>query len=146
MFVAIIGGCAASTAGGMKVIRILLLQRQGVREIKRLIHPNAVLPLKFGKQVLGERVIQAMWAFIAIFILLFIVLLLVLMALGLDFTTAFGSMVATLANAGNAIGGIATNFSGLSIPAKWVLIISMLAGRLEIFTLLVLFTPTYWRG
>jgi len=145
MIVAIVGGCAASTSGGMKVLRVLLLQRQAVRELRRLIHPQAILPLKFGRKVLSEPVIQAMWAFIATFILLFIVLMMVLMADGNDFDTAFGAMVASLANAGNAIGGVAEHFADLNVTTKWVLIFAMLAGRLEIFTLLVLLTPAFWR-
>lgn len=145
LFVAMIGGCAASTAGGMKVLRILLLQEQAFRELKRLIHPNAVITLKFGKQVLSEDVIQAMWAFIATFIFLFIVLMLALMANGCDFETSFGALVASLANAGNAIGDVSAHFGGLNTQSKWILIFAMIAGRLEIFTLLILFTPGFWR-
>lgn len=145
MFVAIIGGCASSTSGGMKVLRIVLLQKQAFREMKRLIHPNAIIPIKFGQHILPESVIQAMWAFIATFIFLFVVLMLILIADGNDFTSAFGALVACLANAGNAIGSVAEHFGDLSTTSKWVLLFAMLAGRLEIFTLLVLLTPAFWR-
>ncbi len=145
MFMALFGACAGSTCGGVKIIRLLLLQKQAFRELKRLIHPTSVLPLKFGDQILPERVIQSMWGFIATFNLLFIILMLVVMALGNDFTTAFATMVATLSNAGNAVGGVSETFAHLSTPTKWVLILSMLAGRLEIFTLLVLCMPSFWK-
>lgn len=145
MFLAVFGGCAGSTSGGLKVIRLLLLQKQAMREINRLIHPTGVIPLKFGQQILPDHIVQSMWGFIATFNLSFILLWLVLMALGNDFTTAFGAIVATLANAGNAIGGVAETFQNLSTGTKWVLIFSMLAGRLEIFTLLVLCSPAFWR-
>lgn len=145
MFVALIGGCAGSTSGGMKVMRILLLKKQSVREIMRLLHPQAVVTLKFAKQAMPERVLQAMWGFIAAFISLSVILLLILMATGLDLTTAFGALVATLANAGAGLGAASVNFHGINTIAKWVLMFAMLAGRLEIFTLLVLFSPAFWR-
>lgn len=145
MLIAIIGGCAASTSGGMKVLRVLLLQKQTIREIKRLIHPHAILPIKFGSGVLPESVIQAMWAFIATFILLFTIFVLILIAQGNDFTTAFGAVAACLANAGNGIGKVAQDFASVNDTSKWILIVAMLLGRLEIFTIVILFTPTFWR-
>ena len=89
MIVAMIGGCAGSTSGGIKVLRILLLYKQGSREIQRLIHPRAVVALKFGDTVLSERVIQAMWGFIALFIVVFTFYVLAMMATGLDLRSAF---------------------------------------------------------
>lgn len=145
MITAIIGGCAASTSGGIKVIRLVLLRKQGQRELTRLVHPKAVLPMKFGEQVLPEPVIQAIWGFVSVFIVVYIVLLLALLATGLDMTTAFGALTSAISNTGVAIGDVANNFVLLSTPAKWILIFAMLAGRLEIFTLLVLFTKAFWR-
>ncbi|MDF2866933.1 MAG: trk system potassium uptake protein TrkH [Gammaproteobacteria bacterium] len=145
MLATLIGGCGGSTSGGMKVIRLLMLSKQGVREIKRLLHPNAILTIKFGRQILPEHVLQAMWSFISVFLLLYAVLLLGLMATGLDLRTAFGAGTAALANAGAGIGDIANGFSQLNPYAKGLLIFGMLAGRLEIFTLLVLFTPAFWK-
>ena len=142
---AIIGGCAGSTRGGMKVMRMLLLQKQSRREINRLIHPQAVVAIKFGKQVLPNHILQAMWGFIATFVGLFVLLALILMANGLDLTTALGTVTATLANAGASIGQTFGHFNALNTTSKWVLIFAMLAGRLEIFTLLVLLTPAFWR-
>ncbi len=145
MIIAMIGGCAASTSGGVKVIRVLLLKKQGFRELKRLLHPTAVIPLKFGGKILSNDVIQAIWGFVSVFILVFAILFLVLLATGLNVETAFGAVAACLSNAGASIGNVAVSFESISPTAKWTLIFAMLAGRLEIFSLLVLFTPTFWR-
>jgi trk/ktr system potassium uptake protein len=141
----LIGGCAASTAGGIKVIRLLLLKKQGDREIQRLIHPRSVIAIKFGDQVLPEHILQSMWAFIAAFIGLFVILLLALMATGLDLLSAFGALSACIANVGAGIGQYSTNFLALTKTAKWLLIFAMLAGRLEIFSMMVLLSPSFWR-
>lgn len=145
MIIALIGGCAASTSGGFKVVRALLLQKQAAREIKLLIHPKAVLPIKMGDQVLPDRVIQAIWGFMGVFVVFFVVLIGLLLATGLDMTTAFGAAAVCLSNAGAGIGGVANNFESVSNFGKWILIFTMLAGRLEIFSLLVLFSPTFWK-
>ena len=145
MVLAIVGGCGGSTSGGMKVIRVLLLQKQVFREMRHLTHPHLIDTIKFGRSNLPDRLIQSMWAFIAAFIGLFIVLYLLLLACGLDITTAFGALVAAQANAGAGIGSIAEGFQHLPTAAKWIMMFGMLAGRLEIFTLLVLLTPTFWR-
>lgn len=145
MMATMIGGCASSTSGGVKVIRVLLLSRQSIREILRLVHPNAVLTVRLGDKTLSEDVVQAIWGFIAAFTVLFMLLGIVLMGAGMDYETVFGALVACLANAGVGVGDIANNFSGLNAVSKWVLVFAMIAGRLEIFTLLVLFTPAFWR-
>lgn len=144
--VAIIGGCGGSTASGLKVIRVILIYKQGHRELQRLLHPNAVLPIKFGHQVLPEAVLQAMWSFIAVFLALFTIIMLLLMVYGLDLTTAFSATIASLCNAGAGIGAIADGFGHLPPHSKWVLIFAMIAGRLEIFPVLILLTPAFWRG
>ncbi|WP_367607487.1 TrkH family potassium uptake protein [Legionella sp. W05-934-2] len=144
-FLAIIGGCAGSTSGGIKVMRALLLGKQSMREMKRLIHPNAVINIKFGRHSLADPVLQSMWGFISVFIALFILILLVLIGLGNDLVTSFACTTASLANAGAGIGDIALNFANLSSASKWVLMFAMLAGRLEIFSILVLFMPQFWR-
>lgn len=144
MLLAIIGGCAASTSGGIKVLRALLVFKQSRREITRLLHPHAITPIKFGKHPLPEPILQSMWGFISVFIALFLFLMIVLMALGNDFITSFSAITATLANAGTGIGHIHTSFAELSLPSKWLLMFSMLAGRLEIFSLLILFSRQFW--
>ena len=146
MSAALIGGCAGSTAGGIKVIRFILLNKQIYKEMRHIIHPNALIPIKFGHQIFPESIIQAIWSFISLYFLLFAVLLLLLIATGLDFTTAFGALSACISNSGAGIGQVSTSFSSLNDPAKWILSFTMLAGRLEMFTIFVLFVPEFWRA
>jgi len=144
-FLALIGGCAASTSGGIKVMRALLIFKQSQREMTRLIHPNAVVNVKFGNYTLPDSVLQSMWGFISVFIALFIGLLLIFIALGNELDTSLALVTATLANAGAGIGAISQNFAKLSDASKWVCVFAMVAGRLEIFSLIVLFAPGFWR-
>lgn len=140
-----VGGCAGSTAGGMKIIRILLLFKQGVREIARLVHPNAEIPIKVGGKVIPSHVVQAVWGFFSAYIAVYVIMFLLLMATGLDEVTAFSAVAACLNNLGPGLGDLASNMAGLSAPAKWMLCLAMLLGRLEIFTLLVVLSPAFWR-
>lgn len=140
-----IGGCAGSTGGGMKVIRILLLFKQGVREIMRLIHPNAQFAVKLGKKPVENRIIEAVWGFLSAYIAVFVVMLLLLLASGLDQVTAYSAVAATLNNLGPGLGEVAQNYSEINSFSKLVLCLGMLLGRLEIFTLLVIFTPVFWQ-
>jgi len=139
------GGCAGSTGGGMKVIRVLLLMKQGVREVKRLIHPNGVFTIKLGLQPVRERVIEAVWGFFSIYMLVFVLMLMALMATGLDQVTAWSAVGATLNNLGPGLGEVSAHYGNINDTAKWVLCFSMLLGRLEVFTLIVLFSPMFWR-
>ena len=141
-----IGGCANSTAGGIKVIRMLLIMRQGRREIFRLIHPAAIRPIKLGGKIVSDQVIQAVWGFFALYVLSFGILALALTTTGLDWVTAFSAVTACLNNLGPGVGGVAESFAGINDAGKWILAFAMLLGRLELFTLLVLFTPTFWRS
>jgi len=145
MLAGIVGGCAASTSGGIKVIRALILYGQGKRELKRLIHPHAVLPLTLNSRVLSDSLTQSVWGYVAVFFSVFILLVLILMGEGLPFDGAVGAVVACLANLGVGMGGVSDNFVSLNDSTKWVLTFSMLGGRLEIFTLLLLFTPAFWK-
>ena len=140
-----VGGCAGSTGGGMKVIRVLLLFKQGFREIKKLIHPRAVFVIKLGKQPLDNNIIEAVWGFFAAYIFLFVIMLLALMADGLDQVTAFSAVAACMNNLGPGLGDVALNYANIGDFSKWILCFAMLLGRLEIFTLLVLFVPAFWR-
>jgi len=144
LLVSFIGGCAGSTGGGMKVIRWLLIYKQGAREVLRLVHPNAEIPVKLGTAAVPTRVIEAVWGFFSIYIVMFGVMMLLLMATGLDQDTAFSAIAATLNNLGPGLAGVADNFIAIPDLAKWISIFAMLLGRLEIFTLLVLFTPSFW--
>ena len=145
LFSSFIGGCAGSTAGGMKVIRVLLLYKQGMREVRRLVHPNAEMPVKLGRMAVPQRVVDAVWGFFAVYVVLFALMMTVLLATGLDQVTAFSAIAASLNNLGPGLGDVAAGFSSLNAVAKWVSIGAMLLGRLEIFTLLVLVSPTFWR-
>ncbi|SET68847.1 TrkH family potassium uptake protein [Thalassotalea agarivorans] len=145
IFSSFIGGCAGSTGGGMKVVRVLLLYLQGIRELKKLVHPKAVFSIKLGAKALPNRVVEAIWGFFSAYAAVFIICMLILMATGLDELTAFTAVVACLNNLGPGLGEVAANFSSINDTSKWTLIIAMLFGRLEIFTLLVLFTPAFWR-
>ncbi|MGI9308151.1 MAG: potassium transporter TrkG, partial [Gammaproteobacteria bacterium] len=146
LFSSFIGGCAGSTAGGLKVMRCLLLYRQGVREIKRLVHPNAEIAVKLGSVAVPQRVVDAVWGFFAVYIVLFVVMMLVLLASGLDQVTAFSALAASMNNLGPGLGDVANGFSGINDLAKWVCVFAMLLGRLEIFTILVLVSRTFWEG
>jgi trk system potassium uptake protein TrkH len=141
-----IGGCAGSTAGGIKVIRTMLLLKQGLREIKRLIHPAGVFPIKIGKRPVGDRVIEAVWGFFSMYILIYGLILFALLATGMDFVTSWSAVAASLNNLGPGLGDVAENYASIPDMAKWVLCFAMLLGRLEIFTLLVLFSPHFWRS
>ena len=140
-----IGGSAGSTAGGIKVIRCLLIAKQGFREIVRLVHPSAEIPVKLGNTAVPSRVVDAVWGFFSIYVVVFGIMLLAMMAMGLDQVTAFSAVAATLNNLGPGLGDVAAGFMSLSDMAKWLAISGMLLGRLEIFTFLVLITPTFWR-
>ncbi len=142
---AFIGGCAGSTGGGLKVIRVLLIIKQGVRELHRLIHPNAVILIKLGTKTVSDRVIEAVWGFLAVYIMSFLIMCIMLLATGLDFLTAFTAVGACLNNLGPGLGDVATHYGEISSAAKWILCFAMLLGRLEVFTLLVLFTPVFWK-
>ncbi|RUO43674.1 potassium transporter [Aliidiomarina taiwanensis] len=145
IFASFIGGSAGSTAGGIKVIRVALMYRQGKREINRLIHPHGVFSVRWGKRALPDRVVQAVWGFFSAYALLFVLLMLGFIATGLDDYSAFGATAATMNNLGPGLGEVASNFQSVSDGGKWIAILAMLFGRLEIFTLLVLFSPTFWR-
>lgn len=145
IFASFIGGSAGSTAGGMKVIRCLLIYKQGLREIARLVHPNAEIPVKLGASAVPARVVDAVWGFLSVYVVVFGVMMLAMMTTGLDQVTAFSAVAATLNNLGPGLGEVATGFMTVNDPAKWIAIVGMLLGRLEIFTLLVLVTPVFWR-
>ena len=140
-----IGGCAGSTAGGMKVIRWLLMYKQGLAEVQRLVHPSAEIPVKLGSMSVNHRVINAVWGFFAVYIVIFGVLLIVQLASGLDPVSSFAAVAATLNNLGPGLGQVSIGFSDIGSVGKWSAVCGMLLGRLEIFTLLVLITPTFWK-
>jgi trk system potassium uptake protein TrkH len=145
LFSSFIGGCAGSTGGGMKVIRILLLFKQGMREIMRLIHPSAQLPLRIGDKVISTRIVGAVWGFFALYVVSFSLIYLSLAATGLDLITAFSATAASINNLGPGLGQVGAHYADLPDISKGILCFAMLLGRLEIFTLLVLLSPAFWR-
>ncbi|MBU0656365.1 MAG: TrkH family potassium uptake protein [Gammaproteobacteria bacterium] len=145
VFASFVGGCAGSTGGGLKVIRFLLLMKQGFREMNLLSHPSAQLHVKINREPVPEKVVKAVWGFFAMYIAVFSVFMLGIMAAGENQVTAFAAVAATLNNMGVGLGDVASNFAGLNDFSKWWLSLAMLMGRLELFTVLVLFTPAFWR-
>lgn len=142
---AFIGGCAGSTSGGMKVVRWLLILKQGQREVTQLVHPSAELPVKLGQKPIDVRVIDAVWGFFAVYVIAFGVLMVCLLATGEDQVTSFSAIAACMTNTGTGLGDVATNFTDLTGTGKWICVLAMLLGRLEVFPLLVLVSPAFWR-
>ena len=145
MLMTFVGGCAGSTAGGMKVIRWQLVLKQAQRELLRLVHPSAALSVKFADKPVPGRVLAAVTGFFAMYLVLFGLMMLLMMAVGLDQVTSWSAVAACMNNAGPGLGAVATTFQHLPEAAKWVAIAAMLIGRLEVFTVVVLFTPAFWR-
>jgi trk system potassium uptake protein TrkH len=142
-----LGGSAGSTAGGIKVMRHILILKNGLLEFKRTLHPNAIIPVRFNKKTVSEHIVYNIIAFFVLYMLLFIVGASVLGLLGLDFVSATGGAASSLGNVGPALGSLnpLSNFSQLPELGKWWCGFLMLAGRLELFTVLILLTPAFWK-
>ncbi|MCC2659131.1 MAG: potassium transporter [Panacagrimonas sp.] len=138
-------GCGGSTAGGVKVVRLMLFVKQAFREIQRLMHPSAQLPIKLDGKVVEDSVVYAVGGFFSVYIGFTIFLSFAMMATGLDPVTAFSAVAAAINNSGPGLGPIATSVATVSFVGKWILTFAMLLGRLEIFTLLIVFTPSFWK-
>ena len=142
----LIGGCTGSTSGGLKNLRLLVALKGGARELKQLIHPQGVFFIKINGHAIKPRIIISIWGFLSIYACLFFFFILALIATGLDFNTAFSSTVASLANLGPALGKASYTFASLPNHAKHLLTLAMLIGRLEIFTIIILILPSFWRN
>ena len=131
----------------MKCMRILLLLKQGRKELSRLIHPHGVIPVRLGGKAVPGEVIQAVWGFFFLFILVFVLASVAMALLGLDIITAFVSVAATINNIGPGLGevGPLDNYRSIPLLGKWILIFCMLIGRLELYTVIVLLVPDFWR-
>ncbi len=142
-----LGGSAGSTAGGIKVMRHILIIKNGLLEFKRTLHPSAIIPVRFNNKTVSEHIVYNIIAFFVLYMLLFIIGASVLGALGLDFTSAIGGAASSLGNVGPALGSLnpLNNFAELPTPGKWWCGFLMLAGRLELFTVLILFSPAFWK-
>ena len=147
MFLSCIVASSGSTGGGIKMIRTLVLAKQAHRELNQLVHPNMVRPLKVGGTVIANRVVFAVLAFVFLYFMSIVTLVFVQLASGLDFMTSLSSIIACINNAGPGLGlvGPGSNYGVLTDFQTWVCSAAMLLGRLEVFTILVLFTPTLWR-
>lgn len=141
------GGSAGSTGGGPKIMRIVVMLKNSTQELKRMIHPNAVIPVRLNKMAVEESVVTNVLAFIAFYGIIAMISMAVMSALGNDLDTSIGAVAATLGNIGPGIGkvGPALNFAEIQVAGKWYLSFLMLVGRLELFTVLVLFSPMFWR-
>ncbi len=141
------GGCAGSTGGGIKNMRILILLRNGAAELRKLIHPKAIVPVRFNAKAVPPEIISHILAFFVLFISTFVFATLIMTALGLDIVTAMGSVIASLSNIGPGLGGVGPmdNYSHVPLLGKWVLCSCMIIGRLELFTVLVIFTRVFWK-
>jgi trk system potassium uptake protein TrkH len=147
MFLSCIVASSGSTGGGIKMIRTLVLTKQAHRELNQLVHPNMVRPLKVGGIVIANRVVFAVLAFVFLYFMSIVTLIFLQLASGLDFMTSLSAIIACINNAGPGLGlvGPGSNYGVLSDFQTWVCSAAMLLGRLEVFTILVLFTPTLWR-
>ncbi len=141
------GGSAGSTGGGPKIMRIMIMIKNSTQELKRMIHPNAVIPVRLNKLAVEESIVTNVLAFIAFYGIIAVFSIIVMSVLGNDFDTSIGAVAATLGNIGPGIGkvGPALNYADIHVAGKWYLSFLMLVGRLELFTVLVLFSPMFWR-
>ena len=142
---AFIGACSGSVGGGLKAWRVLIIINQAKKEITKIIHPSAVVTTKIGKKVIDASISEKVWGFFTVYVITFIMLLMLVLSSGLDFESAFSAVGATLNNLGPGLGAVSENYGSLSTITKVTLCFAMILGRLEIFTLLVVLTPAFWR-
>jgi len=142
-----VGGCAGSTGGSMKIVRIMLLMKYGFAELKKVIHPDAVILIRFNGNPVSSEVITKILSFFLLFVGIFVISTIIMAMMGLDFMTAMGSVAASIGNIGPGLANVGTNHNYAAVPVAGKILLSflMLVGRLEIFTVLVLFHPAFWR-
>ena len=140
-----IGACVGSTGGGIKVVRILLMFKLGMREIKKLIHPSAKINIKLNKKSVPDKILISVWGFFALYVMSFVTIIILLLLTGVDELTAFSAVTATINNLGPGLGEVTFNYKEMNDIAKWILSLTMLLGRLEILTLIALLYKTFWR-
>ena len=143
---AFIGACSGSVGGGVKSWRVLIMINYARINLMKMIHPNAVISLKIGSKTVEDEVATSVWGFFSIYVISFMVLLLALLMTGLDFESSFSAIGACLNNLGPGLGEVSQTYQSVTPAGKLILSFAMILGRLEIFTLLVLFTPMFWRG
>jgi trk system potassium uptake protein TrkH len=143
----LIGGSAGSTAGALKALRVLLLGKLAYREIYRLIHPHAVVPIKINNKIISSEVIQSVYGFSFLYLMIFILFSLLMLFMGLDVATAFSAVATALGNVGMGLGTVGPwdNCDHLPLMAKALLSAAMIIGRLELYTILICFVPAFWK-
>ncbi|MDG2395132.1 TrkH family potassium uptake protein [Candidatus Thioglobus sp.] len=145
IFASFIGACAGSTGGGIKVVRVLLMFKLAMKEIKKFIHPNAQINIKLNQRSVAESTLVSVWGFFSLYVIAFILIMVALMFTGMDQVTSFSATAASMNNLGPGLGEVAENYASISESAKWILSFSMLLGRLEILTLMALLHKAFWR-
>jgi trk system potassium uptake protein TrkH len=145
IFASFVGACAGSTGGGIKVVRMLLMFKLAMKEIKKFIHPNAQINIKLNQKSVSENTLVSVWGFFFLYVIAFVIIMLMLMFTGLDQVSAFSATAASINNLGPGLGDVAANYGNISDAAKWILSFSMLLGRLEILTLMALLHKAFWR-
>jgi len=139
------GACAGSTSGGAKTIRLVVLIKNTVNELYRHIHPNAVVPVRVNNKVISYELVSKILAFIFVYLLVFVISSVLLSAMGLTFEEAFGCTLSCLSNIGPGFGRMGSDFALIPDAGIWLLSFVMLVGRLELFTILIIFTPYFWK-
>ncbi len=145
ILVGFMGACAGSTSGGIKAIRMLVMVRQTGTELRRLLHPRAEMPVTLGGRAVPDRVVQAIFGYFGVYIVVFVVLFLALLATDLDYVSAFTGLATCMNGVGPGLGSVFVHMQAVSDTGKWILVAAMILGRLEIYTLIVLLTPEFWR-
>ncbi|RKT45001.1 TrkH family potassium uptake protein [Thiocapsa rosea] len=145
IYISFVGGCGGSTAGGMKVMRVLLMVKQGAQEVRQLIHPHAILPLRLGRRIVDPRLARSVWGFFALYTFAVATLTLLMIHAGLAPLDAFSAVATCLNNLGPGLGEVALTFQSVSDLGKLLGVVAMLLGRLEILTILVILSPAFWR-
>jgi len=147
LFLMFLGGSAGSTGGGMKCMRIMLLMKNSYRELYKLVHPRAVTKLKLGGRIVSDDVMSGVWGYFVIFLGLYILSSFMVAATGVDVLTSFAAVIAAMGNIGPGLGAVgpAENYAMIPAAAKWILAFDMVLGRLEIYTVIILFVPEFWR-
>jgi trk system potassium uptake protein TrkH len=141
------GGCAGSTGGGIKMLRIHILVKSVLAEITRLLHPHAVVPVRIGGQTVPREVVANIVGFFIMFVMIYVISVFIMSAMGLDMATSFGSVAAALGNIGPGLGSVGPtdNYAHIPTVGKWYLTFLMLSGRLELYTVLILLSPSFWK-
>jgi trk system potassium uptake protein TrkH len=141
------GGMIGSTGGGIKQVRMLLMLKHGYREMYQLIHPRAITTVKLDERILSKDILGSIWGFVFLFLFVYSIAIIAMSATGLDIITSATTVISAMSNVGPALGeaGPTENYSTIPTVGKWILTFCMLAGRLEIYTVLILFIPQFWK-